>query len=176
MKSLASFLCVLITGCAVSGSPASEWDQGEQFSTSTQYVNIMDFASTDQGAWYDLVRKLNGEFDQVCGDTFCEGDFSNITALNFFCSVTSKVGNIHDCAWTFTASQHEVDTKTAAVVGNVVTYQCHFKPATTGTKLIALLQGSTDALHLPLPGMGSIYDSLGDCFQHPIGATPILTR
>jgi hypothetical protein len=170
MKLVALAFASIFSGCVT----ADTTDGDQQDSSSTAYVEIQEFGPNGaEDAWYGLTSTLNGEFANVCGDTFCEGDYSNITPLRLFCSVTSKVGNIHDCGWTFTASQHEIDTATAAVKISAVTYQCHFKPATTGTKLIALLQGSTDALHLPLPGMGSIYDSLGDCFQHPIGATAI---
>jgi hypothetical protein len=164
---LASFS---LTACAMTDSSSND----EQDSSSTAYVQIQDFGPNGaDDAWYGITSTLNGQFNDVCGDTFCEGDFSNITPLRLFCSVTSKQGQIHDCAWTFTAGQHGIDPKLGAVAIDAVTYQCHFKPATTGTKLIALLQGSTDALHLALPGMGSIYDTLGDCFTHPIGATPI---
>jgi hypothetical protein len=172
---LMKLLGLALASISLSACVATDTTDGDQQdSSATAYTPIEEFGPTGaEDAWYGLTSTLNGEFSNVCGDTFCEGDFSNITPLRLFCSVTSKVGNIHDCAWTFTASQHEVDTNTAVVANNVVTYQCHFKPATTGPKLIALLQGSTDALQLALPGMGSIYDALGACFQHPIGATPI---
>lgn len=159
MKHLA-WIAVVVAGCAVSPSVPSEW---EQESGVTQYVNIMDFAGTDQGAWYDLVRKLNSEFQDP-----------SITPLTFYCSVTSIVGNVHDCAWTFTSSQHAVDANTAALQVDAVTYQCHVYPKTTAPKLIALLQGSSDAIHEVLPGTStSIADALPDCFAHPIGGTPL---
>ncbi len=173
MQRLATISIVSLT--AVLGACATTGDDGavdEQDSTATQYVQIQDFNSAED-AWYGITATLNGQFDQVCGDTFCEGDFSNLTPLRLFCSVTSKIGNVHDCAWTFTASTHEVDTRTANVAVEAVTYQCHFKPKTTGPKLIAMLAGAADPLHLQLSGMTSIYDVLGDCFAHPIGATPI---
>jgi hypothetical protein len=136
-------------------------------------VNIMDFATTDQGAWYDLVGKLNGEFDSVCGDTFCEGDFANLTPLTFSCSVTSKAGQVKDCAWTFAGSYAFTDPKSAALRVDAPTFVCHVAPKTTAAKLITLLAGSGDAIHETLPGTtGSIYDALVDCFQHPIGGTP----
>ena len=171
MKLLAlALLSISGVGCAITETTTND----EQDASATTYVQIQDFGPNGaEDAWYGITSTLNGQFNNVCGDTFCEGDFSNLTPLRLFCSVTSKQGQIHDCAWTFTAAQHEIDPKTAAVALDAVTYQCHFVPATTGTKLIALLQGSSDALHLALPGMGSIYDTLGDCFTHPIGATPI---
>lgn len=159
MKHLA-WIAVVVTGCAVSPSVPSEWAQE---SGVTQYVNIMDFAGTDQGAWYDLVRKLDSEFQDP-----------SITPLTFYCSVSSIVGNVHDCAWTFTSSQHAVDANTAALQVDAVTYECHVHPKTTAPKLIALLQGSSDAIHEVLPGTStSIADALPDCFAHPIGGTPI---
>lgn len=161
---------VLVSACAVSGSNDA---QVEEQSGATQYVNIMDIAKTDQGAWYDLVGKLNGEFDSVCGDTFCEGDFANLTPLTFSCSVTSKAGDVKDCAWTFAGSYAFTDPKTAAIGVDAPTFVCHVAPKTTSVKLIALLQNSADAIHETLPGTtGSIYDSLVDCFQHPIAGTP----
>ncbi len=171
MKSASIGAAVLLSACAVGGGPS---DVEAQESGATQYVNIMDFTSTDQGAWYDLVRKLDDEFDAVCGDTFCEGEFANLTPLTFSCSVSSKVGSVKDCAWTFAASQTGVDSTSAAISINAPTYQCHVHPKTTAPKLIALLAGSADAIHEPLPGTtGSLYDALGECFDHPIGATPV---
>ncbi|CAN5286855.1 hypothetical protein BH11MYX1_BH11MYX1_55000 [soil metagenome] len=167
------FAASLIAGCATTGSDGSDGLAGDEQDSTTTYVQIQEFGTNPaEDAWYSINSKLQGEFNTVCGDTFCEGDFSNITALRLYCSVTSKHATIHDCAWAFTASTHEIDTKTAAVVPNAVTYQCHFKPKTTGPKLIALLQASNDAIHATLPGMGSIYDTLGACFDHPIGTPP----
>jgi hypothetical protein len=161
LASMAVLVSLTCAGCAVSGSDSdSEW---EQESGATQYVDIMDFAATDQGAWYDLVRKLNAEVDEP-----------GYTPLTFYCAVTSKIGNVHDCAWTFTSSRHAVDPDSAAITFDAPTYECHVHPKTTAPKLIALLQASPDAIHEPLPGMtGSIADTLPDCFAHPIGATPL---
>ena len=146
----------------------------EQASTTT-YVDILDFSKTDQGQWYDLIHNLNHEFDQVCGDTFCEGDYANIEPLTFSCSVSSKAGNVKDCAWTFAAAQVDVDPRTAAILVDAPTFQCHFKMKTTAVKLTQLLAGA-DPLHAALPGAPaatpSIYDQLSDCLEHPIGQTP----
>src|SRR5262249_22837012 len=146
MKHLALF--VMLAGCAVSGNPDGEY---EQESGATQYVNIMDFNGLD-GVWYDVVRKLDGEFSQP-----------GMTPLTFFCSVSSKVGNVKDCAWTFTSSRVAVDPATAAISVDNATYECHVHPKTTGPKLVALLQSSPDAIHEVLPGTtGSIADALPD--------------
>jgi hypothetical protein len=89
--------------------------------------------------------------------------------------VTTKAGDVHDCAWTFASSQVAVDPTTAAIETNTPTYQCHIETKTTAVKLLALLTGSGDTLHAPLPGAASIADQLAGCFDHPVGATPIAT-
>ncbi|HET9987339.1 MAG TPA: hypothetical protein VFQ65_02445 [Kofleriaceae bacterium] len=173
MNRLAYVSFVVLAACATNGDPL---DGSEQDTTATTYVSIEEFGNGAEDAWDGIRDKLNGEFAQVCGDTFCGGDYANITPLSVFCSVTSKNATVHDCAWTFTASQHAIDPKLGTVVDDVVTYQCHWKPKTSGPKLIAALQNADDALHATLPGMGSIYDTLSDCFAHPIGATPITVQ
>ena len=125
---------------------------------------------------YNLQGKLAGEFANVCGDTFCEGDYSNLTPLGLACSVTSKRGDIHDCAWTFGASQFLVNPTAATLEIDAPTFTCHFAPkkTTTATNFFNLLNGASSAIDTVLPGTTtSIYDTLSDCFQHPTGATPI---
>jgi hypothetical protein len=173
MKSL--LVSVVLGGCALSGLD-EPGDVVEQDSSSTTYVDILDFSKTDQGQWYDLIHSLNHQFDDVCGDTFCEGDWSNLTPLTFGCSVSSKLGNIKACTWTFAASSIEVDQRTAAIVVDAPTFQCPIVMKTTAVKLETLLAGSPDSLHAALPGAPaatpSIYDQLSECFSHPIGSMP----
>ncbi|HUS30673.1 MAG TPA: hypothetical protein VMZ53_19320 [Kofleriaceae bacterium] len=162
-----------LTGCLADGGGV-DGDQTEQESTTT-YVDILDFSQTDQSQWYDLIHNLNHQFDAVCGDTFCEGEYSNIQPLTFSCSVSSKAGSVKDCAWTFAAAQVDVDPRTAAIVVDAPTFQCHFQMKTTAKRLVGILAGA-DPLHAALPGAPaatpSIYDQLSACFQHPIGQTP----
>lgn len=173
MKSLA-IGSVLLSACAVVGG--DEASDAEQDATATTYVNLMDFPKVDQGQWYGIEHALNAGFDQVCGDTFCEGDWANLTPLTFGCMVTSKAGNVKDCVWTFGASDVTVDPRTAKIYANAPTFQCHVTAKTTAVKLVAALAASNDPIRATLPGAPAatptIYDQLGDCFAHPIGATP----
>jgi hypothetical protein len=172
MRLALASLLIASSACAVTGDDGTSVDED---SSSTRYIQILDFEGTDQGAWYDGIHSLNAQFDNICGDTFCEGDWSNITPLTFACSVSSKAGNVKDCAWNFAASQVDVDPRNAKVVVNAPTFECHIKMKTTAKKLAAILAGP-ESLHAALPGAPaetpSIYDQLGDCFEHPIGATP----
>src|SRR5262245_46502134 len=47
---------------------------------------------TDQNRWFELRRRLRQDFDDVCGDTFCEGDFTNLQAMSFRCSASMRTG------------------------------------------------------------------------------------
>jgi len=158
----AALAVVMLSACALADVDPDAAE--EQESGATQYVNILDFAKTDQGAWYDLVRAVNA---QVAAED------SAHTPLTLFCSVTSKRGDIKDCAWTFASSQAVVDGATAAIAVDAPTFQCHIAPKTTAPRLIALLQGSANALHEPLPGTTSLADALPDCFAHPIGGSAL---
>jgi hypothetical protein len=160
-----------ITGCAISPETSNE---NTQDSSATQYVNIEDLATIDQGAWFDAIAKLNSEFAALCPSTFCtSGAYTTYTPLTFYCAVSSKEGSVKDCAWTFAATNAAVDATTAAIQFDVPTFQCHIHPKTTATKLVALLESSSDAIHEVLPSTTSIADSLAACFANPIGATPI---
>jgi hypothetical protein len=171
MKFLAyATITALATGCLAQAGDEGA-DSIEQDVT-TSYVDIMDFSTTDQGHWYDLIHSLNDQFNAECGDTFCEGDWSNLVPLTFSCSVTSKAGSVRDCAWTFAAAQVDVDPRNAAILVDAPTFQCHIKAKTTAKKLIETLTNATDKLHAPLPGAPSINEQLSDCFNHPLNATP----
>jgi hypothetical protein len=170
LVSVAAAALLASAGC-VASDPSAEQDQAAGV---TQYLHIADFAGIDQGAWFDLRSKLNGAFADVCGDTFCEGDYANLTPLTFDCSVTSKLGTVHDCAWTFAGSLAAVDPTSSVISVDAPTFECHVHPKTTAPKLLALLAAAADPLHQALPGTtASLYDALGDCFQHPIGHTPV---
>ena len=164
-------LCLALAGCALGLDDPDASD--EQESGTTQYLSIVDFSGIDQGAWYDLGDKLRNEFLAGCGDGFCTGAYANFTPLTLSCSVTSKLGTVHDCAWTFAASKVAVDGATAKITVDAPTFECHIHPRTTAKKLIALLATADDALHTPLPGTTSLADSLGGCFANPIGSTPV---
>lgn len=164
----------LAAGC---GSVESDNSQ-EDDSTATQYLDARAFLSTpaQQASWTQALTKIEGEFNDVCGDTFCGGDYSNLTSLDLTCSVTSKAGDVHDCVWTFGGSSELVQPQTGGLTISKPSFQCHFTAKTTVSKMLATLNaaGTDRAIQRPLAGgTTSIYDALGDCFQHPISATPL---
>jgi len=169
-------ITTLVMASSLAGCAAGlEDDAGaDEQDVRTEYVHIMDFAATDQGAWYDLIRKLNTEFTDACGATGCGTHYARITPLTFSCAVSSKRGSVHDCAWTFTTVKTGVDSANAVIGVDAPIFECHVHPRMTAPNLIALLQASEPAIDEPLPGMdGSIRDTLADCFTHPIGSTEV---
>jgi hypothetical protein len=155
-------LVALAAGACVDPGAATTSESGDV--SGTAYMDLFDFGKIDQGAWADTIAKLNAEYSATT-DAY--------VPLTFACSVTTKIGDVHDCAWTFASSQLAVAATTAAIDTNTPTYQCHIQAKTTAVKLVALLSSSADALHAPLPGAASIADQLAGCFDHPVGATPI---
>jgi hypothetical protein len=118
------------------------------------YVDAASYLPAGQvGAWYDLIWKLKKNFDDVCGDTFCEGEFSNLEALRYACSVNQATGRIGECAWTIAGSNEEVDPATGAIEVQKGFWQCR-TPLAAGTtleELLAALAGD-QPIYAPLPG------------------------
>lgn len=116
-------------------------------------------------AWYGLRQRLRTEFDEICGDTFCEGEYSNLESLRFLCSVDRASGLIGQCVWVFAGSQEAIDPASGRVQVQARSWRCR-APLAPGTSMEALLSGLSrdSALHAPLPGtQRSIYDGLIDC-------------
>jgi hypothetical protein len=121
---------------------------------------------TSQNRWFELKRQLRQAFDQVCGDTFCEGDFSNLEALSFRCSAAIATNQLRSCLWIFAGSYETVTPSTGTIHPTARTFLCKIPVQGTVAGLMdALLDGAgPDPLHRPLPaGTGSIYDVVGAC-------------
>ena len=136
--------------------------------SAVRYSDAVEYLSAHGGldVWVTLRQTLGADFDRVCGDTFCEGDYSDLQPLSLRCSVQVKTGALHACTWTLAGSLGQVTASTGTLKVSARTFACPL-PA-TGT-IEALLQaltapGDLPALRRPLPGSAkSIYDALGDC-------------
>jgi len=134
-------------------------------STKTFYAELGEYLweSPDAGAsWAATTRKLASSFDDVCGDTFCEGDYPDITALRFACSVNRNTTRVSRCNWTFALADTSVDSR-GRVVARTATKVCTVEIGATAAALTSALSGD-DPLHATLPGRTtSIYDALVGC-------------
>ncbi|MEI2430835.1 hypothetical protein RDV84_14665 [Lysobacter yananisis] len=141
--------------------------QSKPQADTASYTELGGYLHSDAetNAWYELLYRLRENFDEICGDTFCEGDYSNIQALRFVCSVETGSGVLGQCVWTFAASHEEVDAATGRVAVAPKVWRCRAPLArkTTAQALLGALAGERP-LYAPLPGTTkSIYDGLIDC-------------
>ncbi len=104
-------------------------------------------------------------FNDVCGDTFCESDYSDMQSLAFVCSITKSTGNVKACDWIFGGSFSQIATN-GAVTPTSQTWTCPVPVHGTLSQLITTLtaSGSTDPIDRALPGTtASAYDAIGGC-------------
>jgi hypothetical protein len=131
------------------------------------YVDASAYLHTDDGidAWWMLRYGLHRNFDDICGDTFCEGEYSNIQSLRYVCSVHRRSGRIGSCGWSFAASDESVAPRDGRISVQTPAWLC-LSPLATGTTIEALLdalQGEAP-LYAALPGTSrTLYDGLVDC-------------
>lgn len=117
---------------------------------------------TEGAAWSATQRTLARNFDDVCGDSFCEGDYSDFTPLRLACSVNANTKRVSRCTWSFVAANASVDSR-GAVVAETTTKRCNIEVGATASALATALAGD-DPLNAPLPGKTtSIYDALIGC-------------
>ncbi len=155
-------LCAsLLLAASIAGGPAAA-------QSAPDYVDVSAYPLDDATyeAWLTLRGALREDFDQICGDTFCEGEFSNIESLRFRCSVERGSGRIGMCAWTFAASNEEIDPATGRIgVSQRGFWRCR-APLAKGTTLhefIAALDAPRP-LYAALPRNGrTLMDGLIDC-------------
>jgi hypothetical protein len=130
----------------------------------TQYRDLGDWLveSADGAGWAQTTRNLVESFDQVCGDTFCEGEYPDITALRFVCSMKVDTQQVSHCSWSFAAADTWVGAR-GAITANVSTRRCDVAiDASAGDLAMAL--SCPDPLQAALPGQTtSIYDALIGC-------------
>ncbi|MEG0184985.1 MAG: hypothetical protein RR704_16230 [Stenotrophomonas sp.] len=133
------------------------------------YVDARLFPTQAEG-WQRFVAietALVRGFDDVCGDTFCEGEYYNLRAMRLRCSVNQDSGLLGSCVWTFAGSNTSV-RRDGQIEADVRSYACPL-PLAADTPLEAFLHTLESApagevIHTPLPGTSSsVYDGLTDC-------------
>ncbi|HIE5094475.1 hypothetical protein WG628_17490 [Stenotrophomonas maltophilia] len=133
------------------------------------YVDLIDYPQQEANwdRFFALEGRLQRGFDTICGDTFCEGEYSDIRALRLRCSVDAARGTVHECLWAFAASDLQVSRADGAIVVRQPTWLCRLplQPGTPVEVLHAAL-AARDPLHDPLPGTSqSVYDGLVGCIH-----------
>jgi hypothetical protein len=159
LRSLAAALGVLIA--------ATTTAHAQTASSRQRYIDP-DTYLTDPvqwESWYTLMSRLKSNFNEVCGDTFCEGDYNNIESLSFRCSVEQHSGRIGACVWVFAASNEAIDARTGIIEVQPRSWTCAapLAPHTTIESLLTTLDNDWP-MDTPLPNAtATLYDSLIDC-------------
>ena len=131
------------------------------------YIDVYEYFTTDAQyeAWFTLTAQLDQDFDDICGDTFCEGDYSNIQSLRLRCSVLQSGGHIGQCVWIFAGSYEDIDPANGHIGVSSQVWQCAL-PLAPNTTIDGLLSALAvpHPLHTTLPGTQvTIYDGLAEC-------------
>ncbi|MER2177980.1 MAG: hypothetical protein ABS955_09900 [Stenotrophomonas maltophilia] len=133
------------------------------------YVDLVDFPHQEANwdRFYALEDHLIRAFHDICGDTYCEGEYSNHIALQFRCSVHAASGTVHACSLVIGAGNLEVDGGTGQVVPDSRTWACATPlGANTPVEALHAVLALGDPLRRPLPGSGrSMHDALIDCLN-----------
>lgn len=142
---------------------------GALAASAAEYVDAVHYPAHEQGwdVFYDLERRLQRDFDDICGDTICEGEFSNMQALRYRCSVRQSDGTMGECVWVFAGSNAEIDAANGKVVTDARTWACRTPLAaqTPVASFYSALAGERP-LRAPLPGSSmTIFDGLFDCLN-----------
>ena len=141
--------------------------QGGPAAAADVYVDARVYP--DQSAGWERFRRVEAalvrDFDQICGDTFCEGEYGNLQAQRFRCSVHAASGIVQECVWTFAGSTARVDDASGEVVVDSRSWACRMplSAVTPLSELMATLEGP-DPIDAPLPGTSTtLYEGLTDC-------------
>lgn len=120
-------------------------------------------AGTKEGdAWRSVGRGLRASFDDACGDTFCEGDYGDITALRLACAADRRTAEVHACTWSFAMTTTDIAAD-GTIHPATATRACPVTVDAPASALVAALSGD-DPLRAPLPGRAtSLNDALGGC-------------
>jgi hypothetical protein len=134
---------------------------------SAQYVEGNAALRTDAEveAWYGITARLRDQFDEICGDTFCEGDYSNLQPLRFQCSVEARSRRIGSCVWSFAGSQESIDPATGHITSQPGFWSCPIPlaPQTNLDRLLVALD-NPQPLFAKLPSTErTVLDGLVDC-------------
>lgn len=182
MKTLLIALVPLLLACApvaTTGTAEEETSQGLSGApapAATPRYEDLEQLLVDAGdetaltSWTNLRVTLRDDFDDVCGDTFCEGDYSNLEPVRLRCSVDTTTRKLKSCKYVFAGSYEVVNPSTGSIKVTAKTFSCAITVAGVpvadflSTLTAAPVDSEDRPLQRALPGgVRSLYDSLVGC-------------
>lgn len=168
---LAALALLALAACHEAPSPdearTSDEAQGaDEVTSATRYRDVISLLGEgDLNAYLAWRTQLAQQFDEICGDTFCGGDFSDLGPVQLTCSATEKTTKMRECLWTFGGSYGAVEGATGAFEVVAKTFSCRFAVGVKASLFLDTMAASDDPLHEPIPGRdASVYDALFGCF------------
>ncbi|MCF7752267.1 hypothetical protein KQ945_16020 [Bacillus subtilis subsp. subtilis] len=168
----ADALDIVLPGAAMSigeavGDCLQRTRQPQRVASAARYVDARDYPGQGEGGARirALEQALVRGFDDICGDTFCEGEYYNLQAMRLRCSVHAASGRVGECRWTFAGSNMAVEAVTGAVRVDARDWACRLPlaPYTSLPVLLDTLQGQ-EAIDTVLPGTATtVYEGLTTC-------------
>ncbi|HDS1103740.1 MULTISPECIES: hypothetical protein [Stenotrophomonas] len=136
------------------------------------HVDLIDYPQPEAN-WdraYGLEAALAREFNAICADTWCEGDYSNYRVMEFRCAVLAHRGTVQRCVWVIAASELSVhaDSGEVQVDNGRWTCQLALQPGVPVEAFHAALE-APGGLTAPLPGLDhGLFEVLPACLR-PLG-------
>lgn len=172
-KPLLLSLGLAVSGCAASTSPETVEESEDELRTS--YGKLHEtLGDTDIERWMTVRHNLIKGFDNICGDTICSGDYSNLTTVRLECTSTRATTKMKDCLWVLAGNIDFIDGRTGKHTSDIRTFACHVPVNSNAKTFVSTLLAAGDrALNTNVPGTSkSFYDSLVDCFDGVVGPPP----
>jgi hypothetical protein len=157
MRQAASTIVMAIAALSIGAAPPPD-----------AYVDAWEaFApSAEKERWFTMEGEIKAAFADLCGDTFCEGEFSNIEPISFRCSAARSSGELKSCVWVFGESEESIDPQTGAIQVNRRIVVCDIPVTGTAAALVdaLLVPGASSSLDRKLPGTNaSLNEALQKC-------------
>jgi hypothetical protein len=168
------FVAAVCYGVPAFAAPQAKTETSDTFVSADQfYMTNALHQGTEPFDFYGAVHGLEKQFDFICGDTFCEGEYSNLRPLDLDCSVNEATQLVASCVWTFAGSYTDVDVTTGHIevqsavktcdlgfVGNAKTLATFLRQASRPGK------GRFEGLReVKIPGRDkALMEVLTDCF------------
>ncbi|MGH7280083.1 MAG: hypothetical protein ACRELY_01045 [Polyangiaceae bacterium] len=162
------FIGILAIGC--SSTDEAQVDDSTADVTGTVYANLDEvLGGADLGNWLAMRGKLRSDFDLVCGDTFCDGDFSNFTTIGLDCTASKNTKKMSQCVWTFAGSLEYVSGYSGKVTSDIPVITCTIPVKGLASDFVKALQAAAPnpAIQSVVPGgTKSYYDYVSSCFEN----------
>ncbi|MBS2020657.1 MAG: hypothetical protein JST00_47830 [Deltaproteobacteria bacterium] len=168
-------LALLAAACAAPIEGSSEEVDASEDELRTSYGSLGEtLGGADLDRWFDVRKKLIAGFDDICGDTICSGDYSNLTTVRLECSSTRAARKMKDCLWVLAGNIDFVDGRTGKLTSTIRTFACHVPVGSNAKTFVSTLGAAGDrALTTTIPGTDkTFYDALVTCFDGVVGPPP----